>query len=91
MEVYITVEPNVKIYVEDLNPGRKKTILFIHGCPVNHKLFEYQFDQLTIALKCCMDLEICFISVLNRTFLRLVLPTGTSGSRLVHSEACHFA
>lgn len=43
---YVKVEPDVKIYVEDLNPGSKKTILFIHGWPANHRMFEYQFDQL---------------------------------------------
>jgi len=43
---YIKVEANVKIYVEDLNPEGKKTILFLHGWPGSHKLFEYQFDQL---------------------------------------------
>jgi len=43
---YIKVEPNVKIYVEDVNPEGSKTILFIHGWPGSHKLFEYQFDQL---------------------------------------------
>jgi len=43
---YVQVEPNVNIYVEDLNPQGKKTILFIHGWPGSHKLFEYQFDQL---------------------------------------------
>ena len=46
MGYYINVEPNVNIYVEDLNPGGKKTILFLHGWPGSHKLFEYQFDQL---------------------------------------------
>lgn len=46
MGYYVRVEPNVKIYVEDLNSEGKKTILFIHGWPGNHKLFEYQFDQL---------------------------------------------
>jgi non-heme chloroperoxidase len=46
MGYYIKVEPNVKIYVEDLNPECKKTILFLHGWPGSHKLFEYQFDQL---------------------------------------------
>jgi non-heme chloroperoxidase len=46
MGYYIKVEPNVKIYVEDLNPGSNKTILFLHGWPGSHKLFEYQFDQL---------------------------------------------
>lgn len=46
MGYYIEVEPNVKIYVEDLNPEGKKAILFLHGWPGSHKLFEYQFDQL---------------------------------------------
>ena len=46
MEYYVMLEPNVKIYVEDINPEGKKTILFIHGWPGSHKLFEYQFDQL---------------------------------------------
>lgn len=46
MGYYITVEPNVKIFVEDINPAGHTTILFIHGWPGNHKLFEYQFNQL---------------------------------------------
>lgn len=46
MRYYIKVEPNVKIYVEDLNPEGKKTILFLHGWPGSHKLFEYQFNHL---------------------------------------------
>ncbi len=46
MGYYITVENNVNIYVEDLNPTGKKTILFLHGWPGSHKLFEYQFDVL---------------------------------------------
>ena len=46
MGYYIKVEHNVKIYVEDLNPDGNKTILFLHGWPGSHKLFEYQFDQL---------------------------------------------
>ena len=46
MEYYIKVEEDVKIYVEDLNPRGKKTILFIHGWPLNHKAYEYQFNEL---------------------------------------------
>ena len=46
MGYYIRVEPEVKIYIEDVNPTGEKTILFIHGWPGSHKLFEYQFDQL---------------------------------------------
>jgi len=43
---YIRVEPGVNIYVEDINPEGKKVLLFIHGWPANHNLFEYQFNQL---------------------------------------------
>lgn len=46
MGYYIGVEPNVKLYVEDLNPEGNKTILFLHGWPGSHNLFEYQFDKL---------------------------------------------
>lgn len=46
MGYYIKVEENVNIYVEDINPEGKETILFLHGWPGNHELFEYQFDQL---------------------------------------------
>ncbi|SHJ29347.1 non-heme chloroperoxidase [Clostridium amylolyticum] len=46
MGYYIKVESNVKVYVEDINPQGKNTILFLHGWPGSHKLFEYQFDQL---------------------------------------------
>ncbi|GAA0076636.1 alpha/beta hydrolase [Clostridium sp. CTA-5] len=46
MGYYIRVESDVKLYVEDLNPQGKKTIVFLHGWPGSHKLFEYQFNQL---------------------------------------------
>lgn len=46
MGIYIGVAPNVKVYVEDINPGGSKTIVFLHGWPGNHNLFEYQYDQL---------------------------------------------
>lgn len=46
MGFYICVESNVKIYVEDINPRGRKTILFVHGWPGNHNLFEYQFNDL---------------------------------------------
>jgi non-heme chloroperoxidase len=46
MGFYVAVEPNVKYYVEDLNPEGNKTILFLHGWPGSHKLYEYQFDVL---------------------------------------------
>lgn len=46
MGCYIEVEANVKIYVEDINPEGDKTIVFLHGWPANHNLFEYQFNIL---------------------------------------------
>ncbi len=46
MGYYVRVEPDVNIYVEDVNPSGSKTILFLHGWPGSHNLFEYQFDQL---------------------------------------------
>lgn len=46
MGYYVNVEPNVNIFVEDLNPTGNKTILFIHGWPGDHTLFEYQYNQL---------------------------------------------
>ena len=46
MGYYITVEPGVKLYVEDINPRGSKTIVFLHGWPLSHDQFEYQFDVL---------------------------------------------
>ncbi len=46
MGFYVNVEPNVNVFVEDLNPSGSKTILFLHGWPGSHDLFEYQFNQL---------------------------------------------
>lgn len=43
---YIEVEKGVNIFISDLNPGTEKTVLFIHGWPVNSNMFEYQFNQL---------------------------------------------
>lgn len=47
MGYYIEVEEDVKIYVEDLNEKSDKIIVFLHGWPGSHKLFEYQFDYLS--------------------------------------------
>ncbi len=58
MEYYINVEPNVYIYVEDINPTGRKTILFIHGWPGNHNLFEYQYDQLPKQGYRCIGLDL---------------------------------
>ena len=57
MGYYIKVEPDVKIYVEDLNPQGKDTILFLHGWPGSHELFEYQFDALSKMGFRCIGLD----------------------------------
>lgn len=42
----VTVESGVNLFIEDLNPKGSKTIVFIHGWPLSHKQFEYQFNVL---------------------------------------------
>lgn len=53
MGYYVNVEPNVNLFVEDLNPCGKETILFLHGWPGNHKLFEYQMNAFApLGIRC---------------------------------------
>ncbi len=42
---YVSIEKDVNLYVEDLNPECENTIVFLHGWPGSHKLFEYQFNE----------------------------------------------
>ncbi len=46
MEYWVNVEPGVGIYINDINPTGKHPILFMHGWPINHKIFEYQYNEL---------------------------------------------
>ena len=46
MGYYVQVENGVKLFIEDVNPKGTKTILFIHGWPLSHTQFEYQFNVL---------------------------------------------
>lgn len=57
MGYYITVEPNVQVYVEDLNPNGSETILFLHGWPGDHNLFEYQFNYFSKMGYRCIGLD----------------------------------
>lgn len=54
---YVTVEPGVSVYVEDINPTGKKTILFIHGWPLSHKQFEYQYNILPAMGYRCIGMD----------------------------------
>ena len=57
MGYFVGVEQGVNIYVEDLNPEGSKTIVFIHGWPLNHKQFEYQFDVLPAMGYRCIGID----------------------------------
>lgn len=56
MGYYLNVN-HVHIYVEDLYPEGDKTILFLHGWPGSHRLFEYQFDKLPQLGYRCIGLD----------------------------------
>lgn len=43
---YQKVKKDVKIAVYDLNPEGKYVVFFIHGWPLSHKIFEYQYEVL---------------------------------------------
>ena len=41
MKYYVKVQNDVKIFVEDINHKAQNTILFVHGWPLNHNMYEY--------------------------------------------------
>ncbi|AIQ11302.1 alpha/beta hydrolase [Paenibacillus durus] len=41
---YVTVDKNVNIYVEDVGEGAP--VVFLHGLPVDHRMYEYQRNVL---------------------------------------------
>lgn len=47
MGYYVKTDSNVTVYVEDINEKGDKTIVFLHGWPGSHELFEYQYDYLS--------------------------------------------
>ncbi|WP_028610790.1 alpha/beta fold hydrolase [Paenibacillus harenae] len=58
MGYYVAVEQDVKIFVEDVNPDGKQTLLFIHGWPADHRLFEYQFNVLPALGYRCIAIDL---------------------------------
>ena len=44
MRYFIKTSDNARILVEDLNSDSDKTILFVHGWPLNHNIYEYQYN-----------------------------------------------
>lgn len=57
MGYFVSVEKDVKLYVEDVNPFGKKTIVFLHGWPLNYKQFEYQFNILPALGYRCIGID----------------------------------
>ncbi|PGW29358.1 alpha/beta fold hydrolase [Bacillus cereus] len=45
--MFVTVEKDVHIFVQDVNPGPgSKTVFFVHGWPLNHQMYQYQLNVL---------------------------------------------
>lgn len=42
----IRVDGGVRLSVQDLNPRGRKTVVFVHGWPLNHEIFETQYNVL---------------------------------------------
>lgn len=42
MKYFVKTSDNTRIAIEDINTEAEKTILFIHGWPLNHEIYEYQ-------------------------------------------------
>lgn len=57
MGYFVAVDSGVRLYVEDINPFGKKTIVFLHGWPLNHKQFEYQFNVLPALGYRCIGID----------------------------------
>lgn len=57
MGYYVTVDSGVNLYVEDINSGGNKTIVFLHGWPLDHNQFEYQFNVLPALGYRCIGID----------------------------------
>lgn len=55
---YVKVEPGVRIAVYDLNQQGKNAVFFIHGWPINHNMFEYQFNILAQNGYRCISMDL---------------------------------
>ncbi|MDB8553557.1 alpha/beta fold hydrolase [Turicibacter sanguinis] len=62
MNFYVKVKKDIKIFVEetyaDPNNISKHVILFIHGWPLNHNMWEYQVEYLTKLGYRCITLDL---------------------------------
>lgn len=56
MQYYIEVEPGVKLFVEEVGSGIP--VVFIHGWPLNHNIFEYQVALLPMYGFRCISIDL---------------------------------
>lgn len=83
MGYYVRVEPNVKIYVEDLNPEYDKAILFVHGWPADHNLFEYQYNELPRQGYRCVGIDVRGFGMSDKPFTGYTFDTMSDDLRSV--------
>ncbi|MEC3606691.1 alpha/beta fold hydrolase [Bacillus glycinifermentans] len=57
MGYFIEVESEVHLYVEDINPESSEAVVFLHGWPLSHKQFEYQFNVLPAKGYRCIGID----------------------------------
>lgn len=43
---FVEVEPGVRLSVQQFNPAGERTIVLVHGWPLNRRMFEYQMNVL---------------------------------------------
>ncbi|TYR80568.1 alpha/beta hydrolase [Priestia megaterium] len=66
MGYYIQVDYQTKLFIEDI--GKGQPVLFIHGWPVNHKMYEYQFNTLPSKGIRCIALDLRGFGKSDRPF-----------------------
>ena len=63
MKYYIKVEKDVKILVEDINFDLGNPIMFVHGWPLNHNMYEYIVDANSTQHQKVLELTFHFFSM----------------------------
>ncbi|WP_315907123.1 alpha/beta hydrolase [Priestia koreensis] len=66
MGYYVNVEENVNVFVEDIGQG--KPVVFIHGWPLSHKMYEYQFNALPAYGYRCIGIDLRGFGKSDRPF-----------------------
>ncbi len=55
---FFKTDDNVKLAYEDIFPQGQRTVFFIHGWPLDHTIFEYQYDILPSRGYRCIGLDL---------------------------------